>query len=103
MFKQMYEGTLATKGPWQALVTFQQMLILGYPNGVVDMTAEAISRFSTVPLEIIQIGIAALEQPDPGSRSEECGGRRIVRLDDHRDWGWHIVNFIHYRNLQDEQ
>jgi hypothetical protein len=23
-------------------------------------------------------------------------------LDDHRDWGWQIVNFVHYRNLRDE-
>ena len=26
IFSQIYDGTLCTKGPWQALVTFQQLL-----------------------------------------------------------------------------
>ena len=58
----MYDGTLATKGPWQALVTFQQLIILADRNGEVDMTPEAISRRTTIPLEIIEHGIKALEE-----------------------------------------
>lgn len=100
IFSQMYDGTLATRGPWQALVTFQQMIGLCDKRGVVDMTAEVLARRSTVPLEIIQIGLVALEQPDPESRSPESEGRRIVRLDEHRSWGWRIVNYGHYRNLR---
>jgi len=71
LFTQMYDGTLATKGPWQALVTFQQMLILCDKDGVIDMTPEAISRRTTIPIEIIEIGIPALEEVDPASRSPE--------------------------------
>ena len=103
LFVQMYDGTLATKGPWQAMITFQQMIILADKDGIVDMTAEVISRRSTFPLEHVLIGIDALEQADPGSRTPDHDGRRIVRLDEHRDWGWQIVNHAHYRKIRSEE
>lgn len=103
LFTQMYHGTLATKGPWQALVTFQQLIILADKHGQVDMTADAISRLTTVPLEIIQMGIAALELPDPESRSPDLEGRRIARLSDARSWGWQIVNYLHYRSIRSQE
>ena len=96
----MYHGSLATVGPWEALVTFQQLLILSDRLGTVDMTAEVISRISTVPLEIISKGIAALELPDPHSRNPNENGARIKRLSEHRDWGWQIVNHAHYRAIR---
>ena len=103
LFVQMYDGTLATKGPWQAMITFQQMIILADKDGIVDMTAEVISRRSTFPIEHVLVGIAALEQPDLGSRTPDHDGRRIVRLDEHRDWGWQIVNHAHYRKIRSEE
>jgi hypothetical protein len=102
LFAQMYDGTLGTKGPWQALVTFQQMIILADESGTVDMTREALSRRTTIPLEIIAAGIDALEEPDSASRSPDEEGRRIVRLSDDRDWGWRIVNYAHYRKIRSE-
>ena len=103
MYRQMYHGTLATTGPWQALVTFQQFIVLADNEGVVDMTPESISRETTIPLEIIRTGISALEQPDPDSRSPDEEGRRIVLLSESRKWGWRIVNYVHYRNLKREE
>ena len=105
LFTQMYDGTLATRGPWQAMVTFQQLVILADKEGIVDMTREAIARRTTIPEEIINIGITALEQPDSASRSPDLEGRRIVRLSENRDWGWRIVNHGHYRKIrsQDER
>jgi hypothetical protein len=100
IFGSMFDGTLATKGPWEALVTFQQLLILCDRVGMVDITPEAISRRTTIPLEIIRKGIAALEAPDPDSRRPDEDGRRIVRLAPHRSWGWQIVNYEHYRQLR---
>lgn len=100
IFASMYDGTLATRGPWQALVTFQQMIVLAEPDGTVDMTPEALSRRTTIPIDIINIGLAALEQPDNQSRSDEQDGRRIVRLDPERPWGWRIVNHGHYRSIR---
>jgi hypothetical protein len=103
VFAQIYDGTLVTKGPWQALVTFQQMLVLADQDGAVDMTAVAISRRTTIPLEIIELGIAELLKPDPESRSPDEGGRRIVPLREGRSWGWLVVNYKHYRALKREE
>tara|TARA_R110000868_G_scaffold411073_1_gene701706 strand:+ start:1664 stop:2545 length:882 start_codon:yes stop_codon:yes gene_type:complete len=103
IFASMYDGTLATKGPWQALVTFQQFLVLKDRAGIVDMTADAIARRTTIPIEIIKIGIAALEQPDNESRSSELEGRRIVLLDDSRPWGWRVVNHEKYNKIRSEE
>lgn len=98
----MYDGTLATKGPWQALVTFQQLVILADPEGVVDMTVESVARRTTIPFEIIEAGIEALESPDPDSRTPTEEGRRIMRLSESRPWGWRIVNYGFYRNIRNE-
>lgn len=103
IFKQIYKGTLAMVGPWEALVTFQQLIILADKDGIVDMTADAISRETTIPLEIIEKGIGALESPDPESRSPDHEGKRIIRLSDTRSWGWRLVNYEHYRKLRSEE
>lgn len=100
IFSSIYDGTLGTAGPWEALITFMQMLVLSDRFGVVDMTPEAISRRTTIPLDIIKRGIEALEQPDEHSRRSDLDGRRITRLDEHRDWGWQIVNHAHYRAMR---
>jgi hypothetical protein len=97
LFASMYEGTLY--GQWQAIVTLQQLVILSDEDGVVDMMPTAISARTSVPLEIIKIGIEQLSEPDPYSRSTDEDGRRIVLLDESRPWGWRIVNYKYYRNL----
>lgn len=102
VFRQMYDGTLATNGPWEALVTFQQLLVLANDNGEVDMTASAIARTTTIPLNIIERGLGALCAPDPESRTPDEEGRRIVLLSEHRAWGWRIVNYLKYRAIQKE-
>lgn len=103
IFAQIYDGTLCTKGPWQALVTFQQLLVLADQEGNVDMTAAAISRRTTIPLEIISMGIEELLKADPESRTPTEDGRRILPLCDGRAWGWKIVNYKHYRALKREE
>jgi hypothetical protein len=97
LFASMYDGTLY--GKWQALVTFQQMVILSTPDGIVDMTSQNISGRTSIPLEIIEAGVSDLEAPDPHSRTPDHEGRRIIRLDAHRPWGWQIVNHKKYKEL----
>lgn len=101
IFTQILDSSLAED--YQTRHVFEDMLKLCDINGVVDMTAEAISRRANVPLELIQRGIAELERPDPRSRNPEHDGKRIVRLDEHRDWGWLIVNYAHYRQIASEE
>ena len=103
VFSQIYDGTLCTKGPWQALVAFQQLLVLADQDGNVDMTPAAIARRTTIPLEIIEAGIAVLLEPDHESRTPTEEGRRIIPLADGRNWGWRVVNYKHYRALKREE
>lgn len=103
IFAQIYDGTLCTNGPWEALVTFQQLLILADQHGVVDLTASAIARRTTIPLAIIEKGIAALLLPDPESRTPTEDGKRILPLSQDRSWGWRVVNYKHYRELKREE
>lgn len=79
--------------------TFMDLLILADSDGVVDMTHEAIARRTNRPLEIIRKTIAELEAPDPRSRTKDAKGARLKRLDDHRDWGWLIINFDKFRRI----
>lgn len=99
IFDSIYEGTLY--GQWEALVTFQQMIILCNQDGMIDMTPQAIAARTSIPLKIIKKGISILENPDPFSRTPDEDGRRIELIDAHRPWGWHIVNHAKYRALQD--
>ena len=99
LFTKMYDGTL--HGKWEALVTFQQMIVLCDADGIVDMTPETIAARTSIPLHIIEKGIGILEAPDPYSRTPDHEGRRIERIDGHRPWGWRIVNHAKYTALQD--
>lgn len=98
IFDSIYDGTLRTN--WQALVTFQQLIILADKSGVVDMTPHAIHGRTGIPMEIIEAGLDHLSKPDPYSRSNEEEGRRIVLIDDCRPWGWRLVNHGYYNRLR---
>jgi len=79
------------------------LLVLADKDGVVDMTPEAISRRTNVPLEIITNAISKLTESDPRSRSHLEDGKRLMLIDSHRDWGWQIVNHQHYRGVVDDE
>lgn len=103
VFTQILDSSLAED--WQTRHVFEDLLKLA-DNGVVDMTRQAIVRRTNVPAEIVNAAIAKLEGPDPNSRDDAEEGRRIVRLDEHRDWGWRIVNWEKYeaiRNTADQR
>ena len=79
---------------------FLKVCTTGDNGGIVDMTREALSRRFNMPLEELNQAIATLEAPDPKSRDQRMDGRRLIRLDDHRDWGWQIVNWVEYEKLK---
>lgn len=67
------------------------------------MTPAVISRRTGIPIEHIKAGLEILEKEDPYSRTPDENGRRIIRLDEHRPWGWRIVNHGYYRDLASRQ
>jgi hypothetical protein len=99
LFSTMYKGTLY--GHWEAIVTFQQMIVLADADGIVDMTPQAICAHTSIPIDIIEKGLKKLAEADPFSRTPGEDGRRIVCIDEHRPWGWQIVNYLKYKHLKD--
>lgn len=98
VFDSIYDGTLY--GHWEAIVTMQQLIVLANADGVVDMTPQAIAARTSIPLDILTKGLKVLSEPDPYTRTPGEDGRRVVLIDDHRPWGWRLVNHGKYQRLR---
>jgi hypothetical protein len=101
IFAQIFDSSISRE--YMVRYVFIDLLVLADRDGVVDMTLDAIARRTNVPEEIVAHAIARLMEQDRKSRSHEEEGRRLIPLDSHRDWGWQIVNYEHYRNIKDEE
>ena len=101
VFGQIFDSSIAED--YNCRRMFMDLLVLADSTGAVDMTLEAISRRTNVPIEEVEKYINELCQPDSKSRSKLHEGKRLVPLDDRRDWGWMIVNYQHYRQIKDEE
>lgn len=101
VFSQIFDSSIAED--YNCRRMFMDLLVLADSDGVVDMTLEAISRRTNVPIEEVKKYIDDLCQPDPKSRSKLHEGKRIIPVDSGRDWGWKIVNYHHYRKIRDEE
>lgn len=71
-----------------------------HKTGILDMTRQSLSRRLNCPVEILNTAIEKLESPDTASRDRDFEGRRIERLDEHRDWGWEILNWNKYEAIR---
>lgn len=101
IFAQIFDSSISSD--YVVRHIFMDLLVLADRDGVVDMTLDAISRRTNVPQDLVAHAIAELMKDDRASRSHEEDGRRLVAIDSHRDWGWQIVNYDHYRNIKDEE
>lgn len=99
VFTSIWDGSLY--GHLEATATLMALVTLCNAEGVVDMTHEAISGRTGWPIDFVKKGIAELEAVDPRSRTDESDGRRLIRMDENRDWGWLIVNYKKYREKKD--
>ncbi len=101
IFLKIFDSSIAED--WRCRIVFQDILILANRDGVVDMTHEAIARRTNVPIELVRESILKLESPDPKSNTPDDEGRRLERLDGHRDWGWRIINYERYRVIKNSE
>ena len=62
--------------------------------GVCDMHPRAIAEEVGLTVEQVRAALDELEAPDIESRTPDEEGRRIIRLDEHRSWGWRVVNYL---------
>lgn len=101
IFSQILDSSIANN--YELRHFFEDMLKLADSSGAVDMTEEAISRRINLPLEKVKNFTVELAAPDAQTRTPTHDGRRIIRLDPGRAWGWLIVNYEHYRNIRNEE
>lgn len=101
MFNQIFDSSIADD--YRLRQFFVDLLVLADVNGVVDMTHNAISGRTRVPIELVKEFLATLAAPDTESRTPIADGRRIILLDEHRTWGWQIVNYDRFRKTASEE
>lgn len=100
VFASLWSGSMYAKT--DAQLVFIYMLCNCDRHGVLDVTQEAIAGPVGMSVDRVRAAIEYLESADARSRTDGNEGRRILRVDEHRDWGWQIVNYKHYRELRDE-
>jgi hypothetical protein len=101
LFASLYQGTL--RGKPDEILVFTNLLAHTTRDGVVDKHFRAIAEETGLTIEAVKAAIEVLESPDPESRSPEADGARIVRIDEHRVWGWRVVNHGKYRAIKNEE
>ena len=94
-FDSIYDGTLY--GRWPTAAVWATLIPLIDKHGEINRSYEAIAGMTGWPMELLRQGITELMQPDPGSRTPDEDGRRLILIDAARPWGWRVVNHAHYR------
>ena len=100
LFSSIYQGTL--RGNPDGLLVFTNMLAHCDQFGVVDIHPRAIAEEVGIPIERVKATLSMLQSPDAESRTPDQEGRRLLLLDEHRDWGWQVVNYVKYRSIKNE-
>lgn len=100
LFKSIYTGSLCGKN--HCLSVFIHLLAHADSDGCVDIHPKKIAFDTGLTIEETKKALIELEEPDDESRTEVSQGRRLERMNDHRDWGWHIINYQKYRDIRNE-
>lgn len=101
LFASLYHGTL--RGHAHEILVFSNMIAHADKDGYVDKHWRAIAEECGLSVDEVKAACQKLEAPDPESRSAEADGARIIRVDDHRAWGWRITNYAKYRAIRSEE
>ena len=99
VFSSLWNGSLVGQSGPQLVFVF--LLAHCDREGFVDIHPRVIASLTGLEEEAVRAALMTLEAADPSSRTPESNGVRIERLDEHRDWGWKIVNYLVYRNMID--
>jgi len=101
IFASLYQGTL--RGRSHEILVFTNLIASADAAGHVDKHFRAIAEEVGITVEEVKAAILVLESPDPESRSPEAAGARLLRIDEHRSWGWRITNHAKYRAIRNEE
>src|SRR3990167_6045172 len=101
VFASLYQGSL--RGQAHEILVFTNMIACADREGFVDKHPRAIAEECGITIEEVRAAIVNLEAPDPESRTPDQDGRRLLKIDVHRPWGWKLTNYLKYRDLKDEE
>lgn len=100
-FQKLWRGSMRGKAMLQ--LVFIYMFCNCDRDGVYDCVPEEIADATGLDMPTVLSAIKDLESPDPDTRTPGNEGRRIIRLYDHRTWGWKIPNHEMYRRMGTEE
>lgn len=100
VWRSLWKGSMAGKPALQLVWIY--MLANSDANGVVDESRSSIAGATGLSLADVSAAVDELEAPDRNSRTPDEDGRRIVRVDPRRDWGWIVVNYPKYREMRND-
>lgn len=95
LFSSLTTGTLC--GRWPDIGLWPIVLSLADRHGIVDVTPQYIAGVTGLPSNDVAACMSRFCEPDAYSRSAAQSGARLTLLDEHRDWGWQVVNHRMYR------
>jgi hypothetical protein len=95
LFDSIATGTLY--GRWPDIGVWPIVLALADRNGHLDVTPHYLAGVLGLPVDEVVACMKRFCEPDPYSRTKIENGSRLKLLDEHRDWGWIIVNHGKYR------
>jgi hypothetical protein len=101
LFDSLTRGTLC--GKWPDIGLWPIVLSMADRNGVIDATPAYIASVTGLAVDEVVACMARFCEPDPFSRSQEANGARLKLLDEHRQWGWLVVNHGKYREKARKQ
>jgi hypothetical protein len=100
IFEQFFDSSVMEESVVTRYV-FMGLITLSDQTGRIDVTRAALARRLNVSLMEIDEAIGQLSKEDPRSRSREWDGRRIIPIDEDRNWGWIVVNKDTYQFRKD--
>jgi hypothetical protein len=96
LFSTITESSLWSASK-DARLLFMSMLAKADQVGYVEAALPGLARIANLTLAETEAALAELMAPDPYSKSPDCDGARVVKV----DRGWCLVNYEAYRERQD--
>jgi hypothetical protein len=95
LFDSLTTGTLY--GRWPDIGVWPIVLSLADHAGIVDVTPQFLAGVTGLPVAEVIACMQRFCEPDPYSRTRVENGARLKLIDEHRTWGWRVVNHGKYR------
>jgi len=95
--RSFFDSSINDTEPETRLV-FIYMIVSSDREGRIDITRSSLARRLNLQATAIDRAIEVLGAPDERSRTPDHEGRRIIPIEDRRDWGWIVVNKEQYRD-----